>query len=509
MPAPTVLRPTGRDDEVEVYQWTDDRWQRITDSGLTLRLDEALEFITDDPDDLFFESDPHAWEDGDEPAAFTEARRELAAMFLFCGVVGGAVGGGFSSPLTGGAVGVATSVLFAVVRELFKGNWKTAIAVQVFCGLPGAVLAGTSAVLGASLHQGAGSGFWGAACGIVVGAMSAIIMLTGRPAAWGLGLAAGTLLGLQVVESSGLSNQVLRRRHQRRGQTSLHSIGRAHHMTPFQDVVDPVVLHPQVNLSAGRLSRNEDATFGNLEDPAWHGTRLPPHRRDERSNIHQNAITLVDVHLTLLPLQTSDLRRSLATAQRTWAAFLESLVPHPRVHSQTGLTMCAATARNVIGGPLISAILSPRECTARRSNWLEFRFGPDPGGDVCEGCIDWETIPGLGVASLLLKVGAFHEENERDPLRRECVSPHRLFARCVCTPGTVPGQNGRGRRAVVPQRLGGQYHGILPFTLGWITRSVPRRAGNRCDSQDLQSAKRQHNCNWTHRSAMGTTSRFR
>jgi hypothetical protein len=203
------LRPTGRDDEVEVYQWTDDRWQRITDSGLTLGLDEALEFITDDPDGLFFESDPHTWEDGDEPAEFSEARRELAAMFLFCGVVGGAVGGGFSSPLTGGAVGVATSVLFAVVRELFNGNWKTAIAVQVFCGLPGAVLAGTSAVLGASLHQGVGSGFWGAACGISVGAMSAIIMLTGRPLAWGLGLAAGTLLGLQVVESSGLSNQVL------------------------------------------------------------------------------------------------------------------------------------------------------------------------------------------------------------------------------------------------------------------------------------------------------------
>jgi hypothetical protein len=38
--------------------------------------------------------------------------------------------------------------------------------------------------------------------------MSAIIMMAGRPLAWGLGLAAGTLLGLQVVERSGLSNQV-------------------------------------------------------------------------------------------------------------------------------------------------------------------------------------------------------------------------------------------------------------------------------------------------------------
>ena len=50
-----------------------------------------------------------------------------------------------------------------------------------------------------------GSGLWDLSW-----PMSAIIMLTGRPVAWGLGLAAGTLLGLQVVESSGLSNQVLR-----------------------------------------------------------------------------------------------------------------------------------------------------------------------------------------------------------------------------------------------------------------------------------------------------------
>ena len=202
-------------------------------------------------------------------------------------------------------------------------------------------------------------------------------------------------------------------------------------MTPYQDALDPVVLHPQVNLPAGRLSRNEDATFGNLEDMASHGTRLSPHRRDERSNIHQNAITLVDVHLNILPLQTSDSRRSLVTVPRTWAAWLESLVPHPRVHSQTGLTMCTATARNVIGGPLVPAILAPRECILGSRHRLEFGIGPDAEGDVCKDCIDWEMIPGLGVASLLLKVGAFPEENERDPPCRECVSPNRLFARCI------------------------------------------------------------------------------
>ena len=97
--------------------------------------------------------------------------------------------------------------------------------------------------------------------------------------------------------------------------------------------------------------------------------------------------------------------------------------------------MWAATARNVIGGPPISAILAPRECILGSRHWLEFGIGPDPGGDVCKDCIDWETFPGLGVASLLLKVGGIPQENERDPPRRECVSPHRLFARCVCALG--------------------------------------------------------------------------
>ena len=103
-------------------------------------------------------------------------------------------------------------------------------------------------------------------------------------------------------------------------------------MTPFQDTwsIQRSSTHKST-CRQGDCVETRTSTFGNLEDPAWHGTRLPSHRRDERSNIHQNAITLVDVHLTLLPLQTSDLRRSLATAQRTWAAFLESLVPHPRV----------------------------------------------------------------------------------------------------------------------------------------------------------------------------------
>ena len=157
--------------------------------------------------------------------------------------------------------------------------------------------------------------------------------------------------------------------------------------------------------------------------------------------------------------------------------------------------MWRATARNVIGGPLISAILAPRECTVRSSNRLEFRFGPDPGGDVCEGCIDWETIPGLGVASLLLKVGAFHEENERDPLRRECVSPHRLFARCVwrswdCSWSTWSRATSRCSAA-----LGGEYRACARkfdhVLLGSVPVEAPLGSGTIARIAD-PSAERRH-----------------
>ena len=45
------LRPTGYDDEVEVLWWSHrDKWEQIGDfGGVILPLDEALDFIVEDP----------------------------------------------------------------------------------------------------------------------------------------------------------------------------------------------------------------------------------------------------------------------------------------------------------------------------------------------------------------------------------------------------------------------------------------------------------------------------
>src|SRR3954451_12013267 len=51
-PAPPLarLRPTGRDDEVEILWWRHGRWGAIGDfGGLRMPLDDALGHIADDP----------------------------------------------------------------------------------------------------------------------------------------------------------------------------------------------------------------------------------------------------------------------------------------------------------------------------------------------------------------------------------------------------------------------------------------------------------------------------
>lgn len=50
------LRPTGQDDEVEVLWWSHhERWEPVGDFGsLVLPLDEALQYIADDPVGCFW-----------------------------------------------------------------------------------------------------------------------------------------------------------------------------------------------------------------------------------------------------------------------------------------------------------------------------------------------------------------------------------------------------------------------------------------------------------------------
>lgn len=98
------LRPTGNEDEVEVLYWNDVRWEPVREFGLCLPLDEALTYITDDPECLFFgpeRDDEEGDDDADDeeldspkfvPCLTTDqlrlVRRDLLLSSMFGAVVG-------------------------------------------------------------------------------------------------------------------------------------------------------------------------------------------------------------------------------------------------------------------------------------------------------------------------------------------------------------------------------------------------------------------------------------
>ena len=49
------LRPTGQADKVEILWWSRDKWNQIGDFGpLVMPLGEALEFVAEDPEGIFW-----------------------------------------------------------------------------------------------------------------------------------------------------------------------------------------------------------------------------------------------------------------------------------------------------------------------------------------------------------------------------------------------------------------------------------------------------------------------
>ncbi len=49
------FKPVGNQDEVEIFWWNDDCWRPVGEFGCVLPLDEALDFVFEDPEGLFFE----------------------------------------------------------------------------------------------------------------------------------------------------------------------------------------------------------------------------------------------------------------------------------------------------------------------------------------------------------------------------------------------------------------------------------------------------------------------
>lgn len=201
------LRPTGEDDRVEVYSWEDGCWQRVESlSGLT-PLDDALEYITEDPDELFFDAEEEGCEtqaDGFAGPLIEDVQRYCYQVAL-CAIIGGAIGGVFANPFVGAVAAVAAAVLAAGGGPLLRLQARRALIMAISCGTPAVVPAAVAGALAASVHAQLGDGIGWLICATILGAFCTLFMFCGTVISWPCGLVAGVAVGTQLVDALGLT----------------------------------------------------------------------------------------------------------------------------------------------------------------------------------------------------------------------------------------------------------------------------------------------------------------
>ena len=207
------LRPAGEEDGVEVYSWEEGRWQPVEHLPGVTPLDDALDYITEDPDDVFFAAGDD--EDGESALAhaarqFPDGAREYCVQVVRLSLVGGAVGGVFASPLAGAAGGAAAALLSPGVGQLLLLQPRTALMKVVLCGPPAAVVAAAAGALAASVHAQLGGGIGWMICASVLGALCAMFLFFGTLLARPLGLVAGVVAGMQLVDALAFTADTLR-----------------------------------------------------------------------------------------------------------------------------------------------------------------------------------------------------------------------------------------------------------------------------------------------------------
>jgi hypothetical protein len=210
------LRPTGRDDEVEVYCWENDRWERVKETDVVQPLDEALKYITDDPADRFFDNDSDEDEDEDEdendglewepkePKTLQEACRSVYSQLLTCSIFGAAVGGMFSDLWWGLAASAMVATMVCSIPNIITS--RRTLLREVAISTIAAPFAFVGSITGSAVNEGLGSGRWSIACGVIVGVSCSWMLFRGGVLAWSAGLLAGlnlanALLGIWYIEN--------------------------------------------------------------------------------------------------------------------------------------------------------------------------------------------------------------------------------------------------------------------------------------------------------------------
>ncbi len=207
------LRPTGKGDEVEVFWWDDDRWQPPKEFGLALPLNEALKYVTDDPDDLFFDEDSDE-EDGDtdddEVYIPRELRQDLDATarafhlhLSACSMFGAAAGGMFAG-LPWALLAGATAAFSSCAILVLWGSRGRGFVPAAYLASMTAAAACVGSITGSAAHSALAGTFWPLVCGALVGGLCNWLLWRGGPWAWLAGFLAALNLAVSFVGQWGL-----------------------------------------------------------------------------------------------------------------------------------------------------------------------------------------------------------------------------------------------------------------------------------------------------------------
>jgi hypothetical protein len=169
-------------------------------------LDEALEYITDDPDDLFFEDDAAdgIGEGADEYSwilpRLPDMLRMLHRYVLSFAALGGAAGGLYPGPGGGLAWGAGAGLAFSTgVAALHRMPLRANLLHVLLVGIPVALVAGAAGTIGGSVNEVLGGGVRGSLCGLAIGGLSSRLMFGAPWLAWLIGFSAGLTLAARLV----------------------------------------------------------------------------------------------------------------------------------------------------------------------------------------------------------------------------------------------------------------------------------------------------------------------
>jgi hypothetical protein len=213
------FRLTGRQDQVEVFWWNGDHWAAVTDFGRVLPLDEALQYVAQDPHGLFFDSEGDLLSEGPYGPRRTHRRNEFRAQviamlhvqLIAASALGGAIGALLAGSWSAMACGAPSGFLLFLLISLYYRRHlnRTARKTIWVLAIPCSVVAALGAAIGGAANAGASGGMLGSGIGAVVAFLACILLMLRPWTAWCVGFVAALAAVVAITTRLGVRDHFL------------------------------------------------------------------------------------------------------------------------------------------------------------------------------------------------------------------------------------------------------------------------------------------------------------